>query len=148
MAKKNLYKERLWKVFFAVLASGLSLLVIYLSPENRNDFKQSTPPVINNVSNITHKEPVYHSHKKVQAGKVINSSITKQPIIPEQYVEVYLNINSDDKILINGKPASAERSERPSTLKLVRGNTYMIKINNCPEIQIVAEKDMTISTCM
>lgn len=66
-----------------------------------------------------------------------------------RYIEVSLNINADDKVLVNGEAATTDEiSDKPNTLKLVEGKHYRIKINNCPEQEIVPTKNTVLSVCM
>lgn len=161
MARQELHKKMRWEVILLVIGCVLtaisSIVVAYLSPKDK-DQKKPVPsviisPVFNNniiskASNSSRAQTV-----KKQQNQVVNTALEKALNQASEnvnkYVDIYLNINSNDVVLVNGRAASADEiSETPNTLKLISGHRYTIKINNCPEKEITPTKDMTISVCM
>lgn len=158
MAEQALHKKRRWEVILLVIGCVLtiisSVVVSHLSPKEEKTAVPSViiSPVFNN--NITTKA---NNSSQVQAVKKRQKQVVNEDAKPvpnkgsgnvDKYVDIYLNVNSNDVVLVNGKPASADQiSETPNTLKLISGHRYTIKINNCPEREIIPTKDMTISVC-
>lgn len=159
MAGQELHKKMRWEVILLVIGCVLtivsSIVVSLLSPK---EAKTAVPSVIispvfnNNISaNANHSAKVQTIKKeKNQVVNVPSEQVPKQASENvNKYVDIYLNVNSNDVVLVNGKPASADEiSETPNTLKLISGHRYTIKINNCPEKEITPTKDMTVSVCM
>lgn len=146
MAKiTDLFKKYRGQIFLIIIGGTVTavftLLTDYFSSKKENENKTSPFVVNNNTSNETRSPSQDTSPEKKQ-----HYYTAEKPVPVKKYVEVYLNINSNDTVLVNGKPA--ELSEKPNTLKLIAGNQYTIKINNCPEKEIIPTGDMTISVCM
>lgn len=144
MTKKDLSKHPAWQLLLVLIPVFVAAWLARSCSSKEDSAMKSTPSVVNNIMNEPAKQPAAIPAKKTRAHSQRES--TK---ITEKYVDVYLNINSNDQVMVNGKPATPDEiSDQPNTLKLIAGSRYLIKINNCPEKEIIAAPDMTISVCM
>jgi len=146
MAETTSYREIWQKILVALITVLLTAIVgaiisHFWPPEKKTEpvhLVNNSPSYTTTIINTEHP-----------SGKKKAQPTIKKSVSPKSYVEVYLNINSNDKVLVNSRSVTPEEiSEKPNTLKLITGNHYLIKINNCPEKEIIAEEGITISTCM
>lgn len=158
-------------VFLAILVYSISknytLKIAGLSiesPQNENsiDSTQKTGKKINDKQN---KNPasttdIHKSTKNEKKSKEIasmdeqtlqkpsNNNLIDKEIKKPKVFELKIIAYDDDKIFINGQiPYFKSSTSAVKVIEIIEGETYIINVNNCIPIKILASKDEKITRC-